>query len=182
MMTYRDSQVADGKECSEGVSFFGVREFIIVDVPTSANEFIQRVGRAVRFNGHAGLPADERVVDVKFFTATADSTADEDAAVSSAEGPAGEPIETADQKQLKYLRDNISSYQQKLEKLQESAFDYGMWDDGEIEPTGELQLEEEEEEEEEEEKGAAGEMAKDKVDVEEMSVSSPHVTRTRSGP
>ena len=51
--------VADAKECSEGVSFFGVRQFLIVDVPKSASEYIQRVGRAIRFMGHAGLPEEE---------------------------------------------------------------------------------------------------------------------------
>ena len=48
--------VADAKECSEGVSFFGVRRLLLADVPASSEDLMQRVGRAVRFMGHAGLP------------------------------------------------------------------------------------------------------------------------------
>ena len=57
--------VADAKECSEGVSFLGVRHLLLVDVPAEPADFLQRVGRAVRFMGHAGLaskkPLEESV-------------------------------------------------------------------------------------------------------------------------
>ena len=49
--------VADAKACAEGVSFLHVRKLLLVDVPAEPSEFLQRVGRAVRFMGHAGLPS-----------------------------------------------------------------------------------------------------------------------------
>ena len=57
--------VADAKECGEGISFFGVRRLLLADVPVNAEEWIQRVGRAVRFMGHGALPPDERHVQVR---------------------------------------------------------------------------------------------------------------------
>lgn len=105
------SQVADAKECSEGVSFFGVRELVIADVPSSANEYIQRVGRAVRFNGHAGLPEDERVVNVKLFVA---QLAHEDDA---------DPGKTVDEEQLERLTEDLKLHGEKLCQLQQWAFD-----------------------------------------------------------
>ena len=62
--------VADAKECGEGVSFFGVRRLILADVPGTAEDMLQRVGRAVRFMGHAALPEAERDVDVRLYVAT----------------------------------------------------------------------------------------------------------------
>ena len=47
--------VADAKECSEGVSFLHVRRLLLVDVPAEPADFLQRIGRGVRFMGHAGL-------------------------------------------------------------------------------------------------------------------------------
>ena len=44
--------IADAKECGEGVSFLGARRLLLGDVPSSAEELTQRVGRAVRFMGH----------------------------------------------------------------------------------------------------------------------------------
>ena len=40
----------------------GVRRLLLGDVPLSAEECTQRIGRAVRFMGHASLPEAERVV------------------------------------------------------------------------------------------------------------------------
>lgn len=57
--------VADAKECGEGVSFKGVGELILVDVPGGGEELVQRVGRAVRFMGHAALPEEQRVVRIR---------------------------------------------------------------------------------------------------------------------
>ena len=34
-------------------------------LPSSASEYIQRVGRAIRFMGHAGLPKEERKVQIR---------------------------------------------------------------------------------------------------------------------
>ena len=62
--------VADAKYCSEGVSFFGVRRLLLLDVPTHAAAYLQRIGRAVRFNGHGGLDAGDRCVDVRVYCAT----------------------------------------------------------------------------------------------------------------
>ena len=62
--------VADAKECSEGISFLGVRRLLLVDVPTAAIELLQRVGRAVRFMGHDSLPAEQRNVHVVLYHAT----------------------------------------------------------------------------------------------------------------
>ena len=56
--------VADAKQCSEGVSFFHVRRLILVDVPLSCSEYQQRVGRAVRFNGHKDLDEEDKTVEV----------------------------------------------------------------------------------------------------------------------
>eukprot|EP00965_Chrysotila_dentata_P156234 5161973-Pleurochrysis_carterae.AAC.1 len=49
------------------VSFFGVREVMLVDVPESASEWAQRAGRAVRFNGHARLPESECHVRMRLY-------------------------------------------------------------------------------------------------------------------
>ena len=57
--------VADAKECGEGISFLGVRRLLLADVPVNAEEWMQRVGRAVRFMGHGTLPPDERHVQVR---------------------------------------------------------------------------------------------------------------------
>ena len=72
--------IADAKECGEGVSFLGARRLLLGDVPSSAEELTQRVGRAVRFMGHAALPEAERHVEVRLYVATLKggaSTADE---------------------------------------------------------------------------------------------------------
>ena len=53
-----------------GVSFLGVRSLILVDVPLNAVELAQRVGRAVRFMGHAALPEAERHVRVVLYATT----------------------------------------------------------------------------------------------------------------
>ena len=57
--------VADAKECGEGVSFLGVRRLLLADVPSTAEDLLQRIGRAVRFMGHHALPPSERTVDVR---------------------------------------------------------------------------------------------------------------------
>lgn len=88
--------IADAKECGEGVSFFGVRRLLLAgtglnsfrpgsthasratkltyfvhcipeDVPSTAEEFVQRIGRAVRFLGHAHLPDTERHVEMRLY-------------------------------------------------------------------------------------------------------------------
>ena len=61
--------VADAMECAEGVSFLGVRRLLLVDVPIGAVDYMQRIGRAVRFMGHAALPEAERRVEVLMYVA-----------------------------------------------------------------------------------------------------------------
>ena len=109
--------VADAKECSEGVSFLGVRRMLIVDVPSTAIEYIQRVGRVVRFAGHAGLNPDERNVQVKLYVGTIPTGADD------------APIKSADEQQVEELDAGVKEYQSKLVKLRENAFDGGRWDE-----------------------------------------------------
>ena len=64
--------VADAKECGEGISFLGVRRLLLADVPVNAEEWMQRVGRAVRFMGHGTLPPDERHVQVRLLRSATD--------------------------------------------------------------------------------------------------------------
>ena len=62
--------VADAKECTEGISFLGVRTLILADVPPDAHSYMQRIGRAVRFMGHACYEASaDRNVDVRLYVA-----------------------------------------------------------------------------------------------------------------
>ena len=70
----------DSKFYEAGVSFFGVRRLIMVDVPTSWSSWMQRMGRVLRFCGHANLPAIERKVYIQMYVATrpsGDETSDE---------------------------------------------------------------------------------------------------------
>ena len=43
----------------------GVRKLILAVVPSSAEDLVQRIGRAVRFMGHARLPPSEWRVHVQ---------------------------------------------------------------------------------------------------------------------
>jgi hypothetical protein len=54
---------------SEGESFLGVRRVLLVDVPDCWATLRQRVGRAVRFNGHVPLPEQMRKVHVTLYVA-----------------------------------------------------------------------------------------------------------------
>jgi len=54
--------VADALTCSEGVSFFAVREVHLADVPATPSAFVQAVGRSVRMYGHRGLPPEQQTV------------------------------------------------------------------------------------------------------------------------
>jgi len=56
-------------QVSEGESFLGVQRVLLVDVPDCWATLRQRVGRAVRFNGHSPLPAPMRHVHVKMYVA-----------------------------------------------------------------------------------------------------------------
>lgn len=111
--------VADAKECSEGVSFFGVRRFLIVDIPSSASEYIQRVGRAIRFMGHAGLPKEERKVQIRLYQA---ALPHEDGGSS-----AQKQLRTRDEELVEQLQESVAAYQRKLRVLQQEAFDNGTW-------------------------------------------------------
>ena len=90
-----------------------MREVGLVDLPVSAAEYVQRVGRAVRFNGHAGLPPAENNVCVRLYVAklpgdTDDST---DADVSSA------PERSADEIRLQELEVEVKSYSGQLDGM-----------------------------------------------------------------
>ena len=108
--------VADAKFCSEGVSFFGVRELHLVDIPPSVSLYLQRVGRAVRFNGHAGLPLDECNVHVHLYCATL---------------PGTPPEESQDEENVRQLIGQVGAYHKALFALQNIAVDHGMWNENE---------------------------------------------------
>ena len=106
--------VADAMECAEGVSFLGVRRLLLVDVPIGAVDFMQRVGRAVRFMGHAALPEAERRVEVLMYVAAG-----------------SEKGVTADEVLVNRLRKASSDYKTELAKLRAVAVDAGTWADEE---------------------------------------------------
>ena len=106
--------VADAMECAEGVSFLGVRRLLLVDVPIGAVDFMQRIGRAVRFMGHAALPEAERRVEVLMYVAAG-----------------SEKGVTADEVLVNRLRKASSDYKTELAKLRAVAVDAGTWADEE---------------------------------------------------
>jgi hypothetical protein len=99
---------------------------ITVDVPPNAVDFLQRVGRAVRFMGHARLPEPERRVQVVLYQATL-ARAQHSAAASGVAPPA--PLPTADELLLERLRKNVADYAKQLCALRRAAVDDGMWAD-----------------------------------------------------
>lgn len=111
--------VADAKECSEGVSFFGVRRLILADVPTTSEDLLQRVGRAVRFMGHSALPEAERSVEVRMYVAT-----------HSRSGV------TADEAMVERLREDLSTYAPELDELKAKAVDSNMWHEEKVADDG----------------------------------------------
>ena len=122
--------VADAKECSEGVSFFGVRRFVIVDVPSTAIEYTQRVGRAVRFMGHAGLPLEDRNVQIRIYQAELPAQdLEDDSPEDSNEDSMMVSEKSADERLVEDLRKNLARYQEKLNQLKQSAFDRDMWEE-----------------------------------------------------
>ena len=58
-------EVTFGSELPSAALVGQVRRHLLVDVPLNCVELQQRIGRSVRFNGHATLPEAERVVEVK---------------------------------------------------------------------------------------------------------------------
>ena len=96
---------------TRSVSFFGVRQFALVDMPDSAAAFVQRVGRAVRFNGHAGLPPEKGNVRVRLYCATlpAISNADDDDDDGARK--------SADERQKERLAADLTIYENTLKKL-----------------------------------------------------------------
>ena len=103
--------VADAKECGEGVSFLGVRRLLLADVPSTAEDLMQRVGRAVRFMGHAMLPAEERNVEVRMYVSTLKA------------GP------TAEEVLVERLRAGLGGYMPELRLLKAKAVDASMWEE-----------------------------------------------------
>jgi len=61
--------VADATQCSEGVSFFAVRQVHLADVPVAPSALVQSVGRSIRMYGHRGLPEEERTVTTSIWIA-----------------------------------------------------------------------------------------------------------------
>jgi len=109
--------VADAKFCSEGVSFFGVRQLALVDMPKDAAQFLQRVGRAVRFNGHAGLPPEKCNVRLRLYCATLP-------AEPSDEDEAPKQSMSADERQTKVLAESLEAYNTQLKRLEKDAVDF----------------------------------------------------------
>ncbi|CAD7951052.1 unnamed protein product [Amoebophrya sp. A120] len=58
------------EECQEGIEFRAVREMHVIDVPSFAAQYCQIVGRPVRVDSHASLPANERTVEIFLHIAT----------------------------------------------------------------------------------------------------------------
>jgi len=56
--------IADATTCSEGVSFYAVRQVHLAEVPVTPSAFVQSVGRAVRMYGHRGLSEEDQTVTV----------------------------------------------------------------------------------------------------------------------
>jgi superfamily II DNA or RNA helicase len=55
--------VADAKEFSEGVSFFGVRSIFLVNPPRTYSRYLQQIGRALRAcNSHKSLPTEKQTL------------------------------------------------------------------------------------------------------------------------
>ena len=86
-----------------------MRQIALVDMPENAAQFVQRVGRAVRFNGHAGLKPEKSNVRVRLYCATLPETAAEDANKSEAS--------SADEEQVKLLKLDLDKYDKELQKL-----------------------------------------------------------------
>jgi hypothetical protein len=100
------------------VSFLGVREVALVDLPVSAAEYVQRVGRAVRFNGHAGLPSKENDVRMRLYVAKLPGGSDEDGNDDDAAGGANATSEkSADQVRLQELEAEVKNYSGSLNEL-----------------------------------------------------------------
>ena len=96
------------------VSFFGVRQLALVDMPNNAGQFVQRVGRAVRFNGHAGLSPAECNVRMRLYCATLPAgtgSNDDDDGESSYSGV------SADELQMEELKRDLKKYDNELNKL-----------------------------------------------------------------
>lgn len=70
---------------------------------------MQRVGRAVRFNGHAGLKPEKSNVRVRLYCATLPEAVAEDASMSEAT--------SADEDQVKLLKLDLDKYDKELQKL-----------------------------------------------------------------
>lgn len=62
--------VADSADFGTGVSFLGVRTFVLLDVPSDATEYVQVAGRALRMCGHNRFPEDQRNVNMVMFAST----------------------------------------------------------------------------------------------------------------
>ena len=125
--------VADAKFCSEGVSFLAVRQLSLVDMPETASDFLQRVGRAVRFNGHAGLPLKESNVRLRLYCATLPAEIVEEEADSP--GAASEPEASADENRKTTLAAELTEYYGHLAQLEWNAVDFDqsskkpLWDE-----------------------------------------------------
>lgn len=98
----------DSQPSVRRVSFFGVRQIALVDMPDNAGEFVQRVGRAVRFNGHAGLPPEKSNVRVRLYCATLGGDDDDEK---------GGITKSADEKQLQSLKVGLTNYTKELRIL-----------------------------------------------------------------
>jgi hypothetical protein len=100
------------------VSFFGVRQLALVDMPENAAQFVQRVGRAVRFNGHAGLLPAQCNVRVRLYCASLPAGAGSNDDDDDDSGDVSQtPSISADERQMQVLKDDLKKYDRELIKL-----------------------------------------------------------------
>lgn len=97
-----------------GVSFYGVRHLLLVDVPMKWSGWMQRMGRALRFCGHNNLPPEDRTVDIVMFVA------------HRADDPSGKHRPTSDQYFVKKLRDDNDELVRGLMELETTSVDRAM--------------------------------------------------------
>ena len=111
--------VADRKEFSTGVSFLGVTELILVDVPESITEYVQVLGRPLRMCGHASLPTGKRVLNIVMFCAKIPGD-----------------VETAEGILLKKIETGLDTQAIILAKMKQVAIDSELYDKYVDGPTG----------------------------------------------
>jgi hypothetical protein len=98
--------IVDSEAYEAGVSFFGVRRLVLVDVPMSWASYMQRLGRVLRFCGHNGLPPSDRTVKLEMYVTTSELVA-----------------ATTDQYFLKRIKDKNTEMLMTMTKMRNMAVD-----------------------------------------------------------